>query len=57
METEGTHDLGKDAAGDSGQGAVKGWDYTANKAKEGGEVVVQYSDETDKKVVHFFKTV
>jgi len=57
METEGTHDLGKDAAGDSGQGAVKGWDYTANKAKEGGEVVVQYSDETGKKVVHLFKTL
>jgi hypothetical protein len=36
---------------------VKGWDYTASKAKEGDKVVVQHSDETGKKVVHFFKSL
>lgn len=54
---EQTYDFGKDAAGDSEHGVVKGWDYTATKAKEGDKVVVQYSDETGKKVVHFFKTL
>jgi NADH dehydrogenase FAD-containing subunit len=53
---ETTYDFGKDAAGESQHGVVKGWDYTASKAKEGDKVAVQYTDEAGKKVVHFFKS-
>lgn len=54
---EETYDFGKDAEGDSEHGVVKCWDSSASKAKEGDKVVVQYSDETGKKVVRFFKSL
>jgi NADH dehydrogenase FAD-containing subunit len=52
---EATYSFGKDAAGDSKNGIVKGWDYTASRAKEGDKVVVHYSEDAGKKVVHFFE--
>jgi hypothetical protein len=53
--SEQTYSFAKDAAGDSEKGAVKGWDYTAAKAKEGDKVVVHYTDSAGKKIVHFFE--
>jgi len=52
---ESTYDFGKDAATDSEHGVVKGFDYTASKAKQGDKVVVEYTENAGKKVVHFFK--
>jgi hypothetical protein len=53
--SEQTYSFAKDAAADSGKGIVKGWDYTAGKAKEGDKVVVHYTESAGKKVVHFFE--
>lgn len=53
--TEETYDFGKDAAGDSEKGVVRGWDYTETKAKEGDKVVVHYTSSSGKKIVHFFE--
>lgn len=53
--TEHTYAFGKDAAGDSEKGIVKGWDYTSTKAKEGDQVVVHYTENAGKRIVHFFK--
>jgi hypothetical protein len=53
--SEKTFDFGKDAAGDSEHGAVRGWDYTATKAKEGDKVVLHYTESSGKKIVHFFE--
>jgi hypothetical protein len=53
--SEQTYSVGKDAARDSEKGVVKGWDYTAAKAKEGDKVVVHYSESAGKKIVHFFE--
>jgi hypothetical protein len=54
---ESTYAFGKEAASDSQHGVVKGWDYTASKAKEGDKVAVEYTEDTGKKVVHFFKAM
>jgi Cu/Ag efflux protein CusF len=51
---EATYSLGRDAAVDTEKGVVKGTDYTA---KEGDKVVVHYSEDAGKKVVHFFKSL
>lgn len=53
--SEQTYSFGKDAAGDSEKGVVKGWDYTSSKAKEGDKVVVHYTENAGKRVVHFFE--
>ena len=53
--TEDTYDVGKDAAGDSEKGVMRGWDYTATKAKEGDKVVLHYTLSSGKKIVHFFE--
>jgi Cu/Ag efflux protein CusF len=53
--TEQTYDVGKDAAGDSEKGVMRGWDYTATKAKEGDKVVLHYTSSAGKKIVHFFE--
>ena len=52
---ETTYNVGKDAAIDSKNGIVKGWDYTATKAKAGDKVVMHYTEDAGKKVVHFFE--
>jgi hypothetical protein len=52
---EATYNVGKDTARDSKNGVVKGWDYTASKAKAGDKVVVHYTEDAGKKVVHFFE--
>jgi hypothetical protein len=49
---ETTYDWGKDATIDTGHGIVKGSQYVA---KEGDKVVVHYTEDAGKKVVHFFK--
>jgi arginine repressor len=49
---ETTYDWGKDATVDTEHGVVKGSQYVA---KEGDKVVVHYSEDAGKKVVHFFK--
>lgn len=51
---EATYDFGKSAAVDTDHGVVKGSEYVA---KEGDKVVVHYSEDAGKKVVHFFKGV
>jgi hypothetical protein len=51
---ETTYSLSRDAAVDTEKGVVKGTDYTA---KEGDKVVVHYSEDAGKKVVHFFKSL
>jgi len=53
--TEETFDFGKDAAGDSDRGVVRGWDYTDTKAKEGDKVILHYTESSGKKIVHFFE--
>jgi hypothetical protein len=52
--TEATYHLGKDAAVDTEHGVVRGTDYAA---KEGDKVVVHYTEDGGKKVVHFFKSI
>jgi hypothetical protein len=54
---ESTYAFGKEAASDSEHGVVKGWDYTASKAKAGDKVSVEYTEDAGKKVVHFFKAL
>src|SRR5215469_1749483 len=49
---ETTYDWGKDATIDTGHGVVKGTQYVA---KEGDKVIVHYTEDAGKKVVHFFK--
>ena len=49
---ETTYDWGKDATIDTEHGVVKGSQYVA---KEGDKVVVHYTEDAGKKVVHFFK--
>ena len=49
---ETTYDWGKDATIDTEHGVVKSTRYVA---KEGDKVVVHYSEDAGKKVVHFFK--
>jgi hypothetical protein len=49
---ETTYDWGKDATVDTEHGVVKGSQYVA---KEGDKVVVHYTEDAGKKVVHFFK--
>lgn len=49
---ETTYDWGKDATIDTEHGVVKSTQYVA---KEGDKVVVHYSEDAGKKVVHFFK--
>ena len=51
---ETTYSLSRDAAVDTEKGVVKGTDYTAT---EGDKVVVHYSEDAGKKVVHFFKSL
>jgi arginine repressor len=53
--TEQTFSVSKDAARDSEKGVVKGWDYTAAKAKDGDKVVVHYTESAGKKIAHFFE--
>lgn len=54
---ESTYNFGKESASDTERGVVKGWDYTASKAKEGDKVAVQYTEDAGKKIVHFFKSM
>jgi hypothetical protein len=49
---ETTYDWGKDATIDTEHGVVKGTQYVA---KEGDKVLVHYTEDAGKKVVHFFK--
>jgi hypothetical protein len=49
---ETTYDWGKDATIDTEHGVVKSSQYVA---KEGDKVVVHYTEDAGKKVVHFFK--
>jgi hypothetical protein len=49
---ETTYDWGKDATVDTEHGVVKSTQYVA---KEGDKVVVHYTEDAGKKVVHFFK--
>ena len=53
--SEQTYAFGKDAAHETDKGVMKGWDYTASKAKEGDKVVVHYTEDAGKKVIHFFE--
>jgi hypothetical protein len=50
--TEDTYHVAKDATVDAGHGVVKSSEWTA---KEGDHVVVHYTEEGGKKVVHLFK--
>jgi len=50
--TETTYNWGKDATIDTEHGVVKSSQYVA---KEGDKVVVHYTENAGKKVVHFFK--
>lgn len=52
---EQTFSVSKDAARDSEKGVMKGWDYTAAKAKDGDKVVVHYTESAGKKIAHFFE--
>ena len=49
---EATYHFSKEAAVDTEHGVVKGTEYAA---KEGDKVVVHYSEDAGKKIVHFFK--
>jgi hypothetical protein len=51
---ETTYNWGKDATIDTGHGVVKSSQYAA---KEGDKVVVHYTEDAGKKVVHFFKGI
>ena len=51
---ETTYDWGKDATIDTDHGVVKSSQFVA---KEGDKVVVHYSEDAGKKIVHFFKAI
>lgn len=51
---ETTYDWGKDATIDTEHGVVKSSQFVA---KEGDKVVVHYSEDAGKKIVHFFKAI
>lgn len=51
---ETTYDWGKDATIDTEHGVVRSSQYVA---KEGDKVVVHYTEDAGKKVVHFFKGI